>query len=185
MPSTPRITTLAWLVYVPLGLAGMAWAWFSDDRAAWALADPWMNAGAEARSATSLGLGAALGVLVVASTPSLVARVAWARALQRELKPMVANLSHRDIFWLALASGTAEELFFRGAMQPALGLWATSLIFGAVHVGPRGVFLAWALWASIMGLALGAIFELTGALSGCVVAHVWINLRNLRFAQRY
>jgi membrane protease YdiL (CAAX protease family) len=85
---------------------------------------------------------------------------------------------------LALTSGVAEELFFRGGMQPVLGLLATSVIFGALHVGPREVFPAWAIWAFLLGLVLGSIFALTGMLWGPILAHVWINQRNMMFLKR-
>lgn len=136
------------------------------------------------RLVASVGLGLALGVVVVALTPRLVERFEWARALQHEMKEVVGVLTRGQVLWLALSSGVAEELFFRGAMQPVLGLWFTSLIFGAVHVGPNRVFVAWAAWACVMGVLLGAIFEVTGVLWGAVLAHVWINYRNMRFIQR-
>lgn len=137
------------------------------------------------RFLVSLTLGLALGLVVVAMTRLLVARTRWARGLHDEFASIVGQLSSREVTQLALSSGFAEELFFRGAMQPALGLWLTSLIFGAVHVGPKRVFLAWSAWAFVMGVLLGAIFELTGVLWGAVLAHVWINQRNMRFIQGY
>lgn len=122
-----------------------------------------------------------LAAAVIATTPALIKRAAWARALHRELKPIVEPLSSSEILLLALASGFAEELFFRGAMQPGLGLLLTSIIFGAVHTGPKRVFLAWSFWAFVMGLLFGAIFELTGVLWGPVLAHVLINERNMAY----
>ncbi len=97
------------------------------------------------------------------------------------MRPIIEGLSATEILVLALTSGLAEELFFRGAMQPALGLLGTSLIFGAVHTGPKRVFLWWSAWAFVMGLLFGAIFEATGVLWGPVLAHVLINERNMSF----
>lgn len=37
-------------------------------------------------------------------------------------------------FVLALASGTGEEILFRGALQPVFGLPVTSLLFAVVHI---------------------------------------------------
>lgn len=185
MPSYTRITTLAAAVYLPLTAIALVWAWLRDDRYAWELDAASMTHPYSTRLLVSLGLGLLLGLAVVATTRLLVARTQWARELQRELSAIVGDLSPRELTWLALLSGFAEELFFRGAMQPVLGLWLTSLIFGAVHVGPKRVFLAWSLWAFVMGVLLGAIFELTGVLWGAVLAHVWINQRNMRFIQRY
>lgn len=185
LPSTNRITSLAALIYLPLSLAALAWAWFGSERAAWALHPAWLDAPYLARLAVSLLLGLALALAVVGMTPWLFARARWARRLHLELKEIVAPLSQREVLWLALSSGVAEELFFRGAMQPVLGLLLTSLIFGAVHVGPKSVLLAWTSWAFVMGLLFGLIFELTGVLWGPVLAHVWINARNMVFVQRH
>ena len=97
------------------------------------------------------------------------------------MKPIVETLSSAEIFFLALASGFAEELFFRGAMQPVVGLIVTSLVFGAAHTGPKRVFLVWSIWAFVMGLAFGLIFEATGVLWGPVLSHVLINDRNMTY----
>ena len=133
----------------------------------------------------SLGLGAALASGVVLMSPFLIRRARWARALHEELKPIIEPLSSSEILVLALASGFAEELFFRGVMQPAVGLLWASLVFGVVHTGPRRALLAWSVWAFVIGIALGAIFEWTGVLWGPVLAHVWINQRNMTYIKRH
>ncbi len=38
-----------------------------------------------------------------------------------------------DRFHLSFFAGTGEELLFRGAIQPLLGIWITSLIFVGLH----------------------------------------------------
>ncbi|MEM7137162.1 MAG: CPBP family intramembrane glutamic endopeptidase [Myxococcota bacterium] len=184
MPSLRRITTLAAFVYVPLSFAAVVWAAVGQGRDVWSLSEPWMDASYWTRLGVSLGLGMALGALVVRSTPFILARFAWAQALHAELAPLVRDLSFTQATWLAVLSGVGEELFFRGAMQPVFGLWLTSLIFGVLHVGPRRVFLAWGVWAFAIGVLLGALFALTGLVWGSVLAHVWINQRNFRFIQR-
>ena len=181
LPSSTRITSVALLIYAPLTLGAVAWAWYGQQRLAWTLPTPWLSASYEVRLALSLALGLALGWLVVASTPWLIERTAWASALHRELRPIIEPLSSTEILVLALASGLAEELFFRGAMQPVLGLVVTSILFGAVHTGPKRVFLAWSVWAAVMGLLFGVIFELTGVLWGAVLAHALINARNIAY----
>ncbi len=185
LPSPTRITTLAFVVYGPLAVGALAWAWLGRGRFAWTLEAPWLSAPYLERLALSLALGLVLALTVVAMTPLLVERTQWARALHVELGALISPLSPTEITWLALASGFAEELFFRGAMQPVLGLLITSVIFGAVHVGPKPVFVAWTAWAFVMGLLLGVIFELTGVLWGPVLAHVWINQRNMTFIRRH
>jgi len=185
LPSPTPITRIALIVYVPLALVALLWAWLSGGRFAWSLDSSWLSAPYPARLALSLLLGAAVAFVVVATTPRLLERAAWARALHDELKEVVAPLSSAEITLLAVASGLAEELFFRGALQPVIGLGLSSLIFGALHVGPRRTFVAWPFWAFLMGLVFGSIFELTGVLWGPILAHVWINQRNMSFIQRH
>lgn len=185
LPSKPRILPLAALIYAPLAAGGLLWARLADDRCAWSFEPAWWEAPPAIRLAASIASGLALGIAVVAVTPWIVERAVWARALREEMKRIIDPLTPREITGLALASGIAEEIFFRGAMQPAWGLVITSVIFGAFHLGPRGVFPAWAIWAFVMGLSFGVIFEVTGSLWGPVVAHVWINQRNMLYLQRH
>ncbi|MGB8331939.1 MAG: CPBP family intramembrane glutamic endopeptidase [Polyangiales bacterium] len=185
MPSPTRITTLALVVYGPLTVGALAWAWFVSGRLPWSRQTSWLSIPYGQRLALSAGLGLVLALAVVGMTPGLVRRAQWARSLHLELKTVIAPLSSLEITMLALVSGIAEEMFFRGAMQPALGLVLTSLIFGAVHIGAKPVFLAWTGWAFVMGLLLGLIVELTGVIWGAVLAHVWINQCNMTFIRRH
>ena len=43
------------------------------------------------------------------------------------------NLNSQSIFFLSLCAGVGEELFFRVALQPHLGIWVTSVFFVAIH----------------------------------------------------
>lgn len=43
------------------------------------------------------------------------------------------RLNNFDRFQLSLFAGTGEELLFRGAIQPLLGIWITSIIFVGLH----------------------------------------------------
>jgi membrane protease YdiL (CAAX protease family) len=40
--------------------------------------------------------------------------------------------------WFGLCAGVGEELLFRGALQPLLGLWWTGLLFALAHYGTGG-----------------------------------------------
>ena len=71
----------------------------------------------------------------------------WTRSSERYW----CHLGSWQIGAIALFSGTAEEVFFRGAIQPLLGLIPTSLLFGAVHLIPRRVFLPWVAYAAFAG----------------------------------
>jgi len=76
-------------------------------------------------------------------------------------------------------------MFFRGALQPAVGIVWASLIFGACHFLPRRELALWSLYAVVMGFAFGWLFETTGHLVAPIAAHALVNGVNLpRLARR-
>jgi hypothetical protein len=95
-------------------------------------------------------------------------------------------LSVPDALLLASASGLAEELFFRGALQPVVGWVGASVLFGALHFVPRREFLPWTAFAIGAGLVFGWLVEWTGHLTAAVVAHTLVNGVNLpRLVREY
>ncbi|MBK6515309.1 MAG: CPBP family intramembrane metalloprotease [Polyangiaceae bacterium] len=75
---------------------------------------------------------------------------------------------------IALAPAFAEELFFRGVLQPSLtarlgplaGVALASILFGAFHLDPPQ-----AAGAAVLGLALGFVTWRTGSLWPAIAAH--------------
>jgi membrane protease YdiL (CAAX protease family) len=127
-----------------------------------------------------IGLGLAVALATIAISRQVTERTHWGDAMGRALAEMLGERSLLDCVLLAVASGVAEEAFFRGALQPALGWLLASLIFGLVHFAPRRDLLPWTGFALCAGLVLGALFEFTGNLVAPIVAHVGINAVNLR-----
>lgn len=64
-----------------------------------------------------------------------------------------------DTVWqwvlLAIASGVGEELLFRGALQPVLGLWFTAILFALLHI--QYGFTPITLVVFAIGVALGYV----------------------------
>ena len=82
--------------------------------------------------------------------------------------------------WLAIISAGGEEILFRGAIQPFLGLWFTSALFGLLHLDPEGGVSVWTFWAIIAGLILGASVSVTGSLWPAIAIHFVINFVGIR-----
>ncbi|HEX8985391.1 MAG TPA: CPBP family intramembrane glutamic endopeptidase [Bryobacteraceae bacterium] len=69
-----------------------------------------------------------------------------------------------------------EEFFFRGLLQPWLGLIATSLLFGLVHL-PFREFPNWrfAILAAVAGVFYGLAYRRAGSVRAAMVTHALVN----------
>jgi membrane protease YdiL (CAAX protease family) len=173
----PPLVRLALAFYgVLLGLA-FAWAALDGRSLAWAPSALGGDSGALLRS---FGAGLLAAAIVVLLSHQLTQRTRLGEQLARALAAALGPLSLAECWLLALVSGIAEEAFFRGALQPQVGLVAASLLFGAAHFVPRRVLLLWSFFAIAVGFLLGWLFDATGSLIAPVVAHAGINGVNLR-----
>ena len=103
------------------------------------------------------------------------------RALAGELARLLGPISLGRAWLFALASGLAEEAFFRGALQPRVGFLAATLLFAAAHFVPAAKLWGWALFALVAGALFGALFAATGDLLAPFLAHALVNGLNLRW----
>jgi membrane protease YdiL (CAAX protease family) len=125
-------------------------------------------------------LGVVVGLVVVGLTRLATRHFSWARDLHTSFRDLLGPLTTREIVVLALASSIGEELLFRGALLPWLGLWWQGLVFALLHVGPGKRFLPWTASAMVLGVAFGALAIRTGNLGAAIAAHFTINFFNLR-----
>lgn len=155
------------LLYVALGIAGITWMSLrGDDLGARTIGGGgWTPVGA--------GLGFALAVLLVSDL--LLERFEWTRLLRREVLAAFAPLTPATAVTLAVLSGVGEELFFRGALQPAIGWVASAVVFGALHTSFDRQLAGWTLFATVVGFGLGGLFHVTGSVLAPAIAHTVIN----------
>jgi membrane protease YdiL (CAAX protease family) len=166
----PRFVGLAVVFYTALLFAAVILGAL-EDRNAFALGD---------RALLSLLIGVvtacatvALGVLLYHLLPVL-------RRISDELAPhLVDGAKTGDLVVISVFSGAGEEAFFRGGLQPVLGIVITSVLFGALHIGPDRRYLAWTLWAVGAGFLFGFLYEWTGGLLAPMTAHVLHNAATL------
>jgi hypothetical protein len=122
-----------------------------------------------------LGLGVVLGLLLLAAWQGLRRRLAVARELEGHLASLVGSLSRSEAAGLSLLSGLAEELLFRGAIQPAWGFWPATLLFALLHTGRERALWLWTASAFVAGAVLGLAFAWTANLTAPVAAHTVVN----------
>ncbi len=72
------------------------------------------------------------------------------------------------IIFLGLLAGVVEEIVFRGALVPRLGIFVTALLFAALHT-QYGITFA-SLEVFVLGVGLGWLRLRSGTLT-CIVAH--------------
>jgi membrane protease YdiL (CAAX protease family) len=134
----------------------------------------------------SLSIGVATACGTVASGIILFRLVPALRKLSEELAPLLVDGARgRDLVLVSVASGMGEEVLFRGALQPVLGIVLTSLLFGVLHVGPDRRYLIWTLWAVGAGFLFGFLYLWTDGLLAPITAHVLHNAATLLLWKRY
>lgn len=166
---------VALIFYGVMGAAGVALvAWRRGDRY---LFDP--AALPRVDWAVWSGVALALVLAVHGLTRIGVRHSASLRRAADDARAWFGGLGLTRLWALAALSGVAEELFFRGWLLNEVGLVASSLFFGAVHVPPARHWLAWPIFAAVVGLALGGLCLGSGTLLFAVLAHAGINGVNL------
>jgi hypothetical protein len=168
-------STIVSILYLALASAGFAWSALRGDPSVWRIA------GKDPQTLTGIVAGVFLGLGFVFASRFATHRFEWGRALHRDLRALLGPLTGVEIIVLAVASAVGEEIFFRGALLPAVGLWASSVVFALLHVGPKLRFLPWTLSSLVAGILFGQLFLWSGDLGGPVVAHFTVNALNLRY----
>jgi membrane protease YdiL (CAAX protease family) len=178
MMSPQRVLMLALLTQG--GLIALSW-WCAR---AFDLPPQW---GVPARDAV---IGAAVALALAAGNFLLLTRapsnwvVDGVRSAYREtIVPLFGGLNPLGAIVIGAAAGIGEEWLFRGIVQPLTGLVVSSVAFGLAHVG--GVrMLPFGVWATAMGVVMGALAIATGGLTAPIVAHGLYDMLALEYIRR-
>ena len=133
------------------------------------------------------------GTLVAVAAAALLARLEPRGSFFEHVQRQVIGLLRRtrlgpgSLALVAAGAGLGEELLFREALQPLLGLWITSALFALVH----GTVLASRSWSALActalllagGIVLGLLYERAGLLAA-VWAHALYDWAMLLLAWR-
>jgi membrane protease YdiL (CAAX protease family) len=171
--TTSELWLLLLLQYAVLLLGGALLLWWTglSIRLAW----PSLH---EALLAAAL-----VAPLLLASLAMLAVSEDYGRAIELLERVLGPPLRARHIPALALLSAAVEELFFRGVLQPLLGIVPAAAVFGLMHVWNRHLFIH-GLWAAGAGIYLGLEYELTGNLAAPILTHALNNVVGLSLLKR-
>lgn len=168
-----QLYRLAWVFYLVLAVGGAVWIGAREGRIRLTLFVDldgwWIDLG--------VGLGAAAALLGLWELGRRL--LPPARALERRLGELVAGATASELAALALLSGFAEELFFRGAVQGQWGWLVATALFALLHTGPGPAFRTWTLFAALAGALFGALAAWRGNLLAPALAHMLVNGVNL------
>jgi membrane protease YdiL (CAAX protease family) len=128
----------------------------------------------QALALIAAGVSWALFRLTANSASSARTIDSYARLDLRGLNPL----------WISIAAAIGEEVLFRAALQPLLGVWIVSLLFLLTHVPVYrfrkldGAAIAQAASVFAGSVVLGFVFEYVGLIASILV-HAWIDIVGL------
>jgi membrane protease YdiL (CAAX protease family) len=97
------------------------------------------------------------------------------RLVRDEIAPLFHGVGLPRLLLLALLAGVAEEVLFRGVLQPWLAVrlpvWLAVLGAGAIFGVAHWLSAAYAALAAMAGVYLGLLLLLSGNLLAPIVAH--------------
>lgn len=171
------ILLLAGATIIVMPLIAMLIDWFADSvdmSERLLMGAPWY---------AQVGLGLVMGVGFGAIAQFIVERK-FMQSVNLKYTKMIADLrlTTSEIVYISLCAGIGEEVLFRGAIQPMLGVIITAIVFVAIHgyLNPKdwkvslyGIYMTGAI------IALGFATEKVGIWSA-IVAHTVIDIYLLR-----
>ncbi|MEM8883965.1 MAG: CPBP family intramembrane glutamic endopeptidase [Planctomycetota bacterium] len=140
--------------------------------------------GDQAATTKSILQGIAIGLAIVALCHAGHAIFRPVRRATMLMARMLGPITIPQALLLAALSGFAEELFFRGALWPHLGLMGTAILFGILHTVPARALMGYPIFAFLAGIALGVLREESGSLWPAVACHFTVNALNLAWLGR-
>ncbi|XP_020215919.1 uncharacterized protein LOC109799715 [Cajanus cajan] len=123
------------------------------------------------------------GLVVLISSCRYLLLKTWpdfAESSEAANQQVLSSLQPLDYIVVAFLPGISEELLFRGAILPLLGMnWISigvaALIFGVLHLG-NGRKYSFAIWATFVGLAYGYATILSSSVAVPMASHAVNNL---------
>lgn len=90
--------------------------------------------------------------------------------MKHDVAPLFRTLHVGTAIIIAIVSGIAEEVFFRGVVQAEIGVLGASILFGLAHVWKKTA-IPYGVYAAVMGVYLGGLSVVTQNLWVPILAH--------------
>ncbi|MFK7738984.1 MAG: CPBP family intramembrane glutamic endopeptidase [Planctomycetota bacterium] len=165
------------IVYGMMGTAAVLWLWWRDRLDVL----PEQAIGRHGPLLAS-GAGLAVGLLGAGLLGAAMRRSAALGEIATTVERMFARASDATGLAFVLISAIAEELFFRLAVQDALGLIGSVAFYVLLNSTVGGV--RWILFTVLHALVLGLLVHFGFGLLGSTTAHAILNYLSLRRLQQ-
>lgn len=119
------------------------------------------------------GIGGAVVMLILAVGVTMLLQQVGYDPENPVVEGMAQIMTWPLVFWIALTAAIGEELFFRGFLQPRIGIVASAVLFGLLHMSygvPLQVFIP-----LLFGFLLSFLVVYTRSLVPAMVAHFCYN----------
>jgi membrane protease YdiL (CAAX protease family) len=166
------------IFYIVMGLLSFALAGFFNI-SLWHL-----SSHTPGMSSYAVVLWGAITGLVIVALSRFLERFRFFLKLSDTLKQLLPNMRFFSVILLAVFSSLGEEMFFRGALLPLIGIHLSSFIFGFLHYRGKRPFLIWGLIAWGIGYLFSGLMIFTGSLTAPVLAHFTTNYFNLLYLSK-
>lgn len=113
-------------------------------------------------------------MLVVTIIIGVIGNVFGMKADMEKVSEVIQKSVPEYLIITVLIGSIVEEIFFRGFLQPKIGLIPASVLFGYMHVGYGSITEIIA--ATLLGVLLGALYEKRRTIYSPIMAHLAFNL---------
>ncbi len=164
---------LAILFYSLLGGIGIAWTYFARGE--------WLLKISYNREFFGYEIAIVLIALLLHTLFDLIGpkKIPAIAQFWDTMQSTIGPLHIPSILLLALLSAYGEELFFRGALQPAIGYIGATLLFALSHFPPKKSMIIWPFYALVIGALLGLLRMLGGDVYSAILLHFLVNAVSL------
>lgn len=123
----------------------------------------------------SLTASLSVGILLITSYLFQVYFLSY-RTHKNEVGRIIGPLNLSNVIFISFFGAIAEELFFRGVLQPYLGVVLLSLLVSIFQISPTKGFSMLTLLSFVTSILLGILFARTHSLIPGLIVHFIVNI---------
>lgn len=124
-------------------------------------------------------VGVAFGLIAALLAHFIISRK-WMKEVQAKYSGLIGplKLGFWEILYISICAGIGEEVLFRGAIQPLIGVIFTAVVFVALHgyLNPKDARISiYGFFMVLVMIAIGVICDQIGIISS-MIAHAVIDV---------